>query len=345
MDNTTEHQFPKTNTSTTNNCILVVGGAGYIGSHICKVLSKNGYTPIVIDHNIKDKPWSASFGLAFNLDLPQEIQQLPDIIKRYNINSCINLAAYTAVGESVANPIKYYKNNIAMTLQLLDVLNACNVKNFIFSSSAAVYGIPKDGICKDDEELLQPINPYGKSKLMIESILKDYYKAYDFKSISLRYFNAAGADPDSEVGELREQETHIIPLAIHASYSGKGFNLFGDDYKTEDGTCVRDYVHVMDLADAHLKALKLIDNIKCNSYNLGSGIPTSNKQLLDAVQKFTGKMDITIKPRRPGDPDSLVADISRTKKDLDWNPSNSSIDNIVSTAVKWYNKINKRIVN
>ena len=181
---------------------------------------------------------------------------------------------------------------------------------------------------------------------MIETILQDYTKAYDFNSISLRYFNAAGADPDAEVGELREQETHIIPLAIKAAMSGKGFKLFGDDYNTKDGTCVRDYVHVMDLADAHLKALNLVGTqIKCASYNLGSGIATSNKQMLDSVQKYAGSMDVAIHPRRPGDPDMLVADISRTQQDLDWQPTNSSIDNIVATAVKWHNTINKKAVN
>ena len=346
MEDTIEHQSANPNTSINNKCVLVIGGAGYIGSHICKVLSKNGHTPIVIDHNIEEKPWATSFGLAFNLNLPQEMHRLDEIVKRYNVDSCMHLAAYTAVGESVKNPTKYYKNNVVMTLQLLDYLNSVGIKKFIFSSSAAVYGIPTDGICRDSDESLKPINPYGASKLMIEQVLRDYNTAYDFNSISLRYFNAAGADPDAEVGELRTEETHIIPLAINAAMSGKGFKLNGDDYNTKDGTCVRDYIHVMDIADAHLKSLNLVGNeIKCASYNLGSGIPTSNKEMLDSVQKFAGNMEITINPRRAGDPDMLVADISRTKKDLNWNPDNSSIDNIVSTAVKWNNTINKKKIN
>jgi len=346
MEDTIEHQSANPNTSINNKCVLVIGGAGYIGSHICKVLSKNGHTPIVIDHNIEEKPWATSFGLAFNLNLPQEMNRLDEIVKRYNVDSCMHLAAYTAVGESVKNPTKYYKNNVVMTLQLLDYLHSAGIKKFIFSSSAAVYGIPKDGICKDSDEFLKPINPYGASKLMIEQVLRDYNTAYDFNSISLRYFNAAGADPEAEVGELRTEETHIIPLAIKAAMSGKGFKLNGDDYNTKDGTCVRDYIHVMDIADAHLKALNLVGNeIKCASYNLGSGIPTSNKQMLDSVQKYAGNMEITINPRREGDPDMLVADISRTKADLNWNPDNSSIDNIVSTAVKWNNTINKKKIN
>jgi len=346
MEDTIEHQSANPNTSINNKCVLVIGGAGYIGSHICKVLSKNGHTPIVVDHNIEEKPWATSFGLAFNLNLPQEMHRLDEIVKRYNVDSCMHLAAYTAVGESVKNPTKYYKNNVVMTLQLLDYLNSAGVKKFIFSSSAAVYGIPKDGVCRDSDESLKPINPYGASKLMIEQVLRDYNTAYDFNSISLRYFNAAGADPEAEVGELRTEETHIIPLAINAAMSGKGFKLNGDDYNTKDGTCVRDYIHVMDIADAHLKALNLVGNeIKCASYNLGSGIPTSNKQMLDSVQKYAGNMEITINPRREGDPDMLVADISRTKADLNWNPDNSSIDNIVATAVKWNNTINKKKIN
>ena len=159
MEDITGHQFPKQNTSINNKCVLVVGGAGYIGSHICKVLAKNGHTPIVIDHNIEDKPWSTKFGLAFNLNLPQEMSRLDEIVKRYNVDTCMHLAAYTAVGESVANPSKYYKNNIVMTLQLIDFLNAAGIKKFIFISSAAVYGIPEDGICRDDDVTLVPITP------------------------------------------------------------------------------------------------------------------------------------------------------------------------------------------
>ncbi len=345
MASTIGHQYQNLNTKSMAKTILVIGGAGYIGSHICKVLAKNGYSPVIIDHNLKNKPWADTFGPAFNLNLPIDLPQLGDLIKRYAIDTVINLAAYTAVGESVANPSKYYKNNLVMTLQLLDKLIELDIKKFVFSSSAAVYGIPedKDGICFDAEGNEKPINPYGQTKLMVEKILRDYHKAHGLNSISLRYFNAAGADPDAEVGELRDLETHIIPLAINASLRGNEFNMFGDDYKTPDGTCVRDYIHVMDLADAHIQAINLVGNgIDCNSFNLGSGIPTSNKQLLDSVKKFTGDFKINIKPRRPGDPDSLVADISNTMKYLNWQPQLSSIDKIVSTAVNWHKKANKK---
>jgi len=345
MEDTTEHQYRNLSTKTMAKTILVIGGAGYIGSHICKVLVKNGFSPVIVDHNLANKPWANTFGPAFNLNLPVDLPQMADIVKRYNIDTVINLAAYTAVGESVANPSKYYKNNLVMTLQLLDKLIELDVKKFVFSSSAAVYGIPNnnEGICYDDKNVERPINPYGQTKLMVEKILQDYHKAHGLKSISLRYFNAAGADPEAEVGELRELETHIIPLAINASMQGKEFNIFGDDYNTPDGTCVRDYIHVMDLADAHIKAINLVGNgIDCASYNLGSGIPTSNKQLLDAVKKYTGDFKITVKPRRPGDPDSLVADISNTTKNLNWKPALSTIDKIVSTAVNWHKKAHKK---
>ena len=341
MENTTEHQYPKANTSSMAKTILVIGGAGYIGSHICKLLVKNGYAPVVIDHNLESKPWANSFGPAFNLNLPIELSELEAIIKRFEIDTVIHLAAYTAVGESVSNPSKYYKNNLVMTLQLLDKLIKLDVKKFIFSSSAAVYGIPNDpnGICRIEDHV-KPINPYGQSKFMVENILQDYYKAHGLMSISLRYFNASGADPEAEIGELRDRETHIIPLAINASLQNKEFFMFGDDYNTPDGSCVRDYVHVMDLAQAHINAVQHIgkDKIECDRFNLGSGVPTSNKQLLESVAKHVGKFTITTKPRRLGDPDSLVADISKTTEKLFWKPEMSSIDKIVSSAVNWHSK-------
>ena len=188
-----------------------------------------------------------------------------------------------------------------------------------------------------------PISAYGGSKLMIEMLCKDYMTAYGLSSVGLRYFNAAGADPESEIGELRENETHIVPLAINAARQGKTFKIFGDKYPTEDGTCVRDYVHVMDLADAHIKALNYAsEQLTAEVFNLGSGAPASNKQLLEAVQKHTGKMNIEIWGNRPGDPAYLVADIDKAQNILDWKPTQSSIDNVVATAVKWYNKIHRK---
>ena len=197
-----------------------------------------------------------------------------------------------------------------------------------------------------ETDVCNPINPYGTSKLIVEQILKDYHKAYGISSVGLRYFNAAGADPEGEIGELRDNETHIIPLAIAAIRQSKPFKLFGTKYPTEDGTCIRDYVHVMDLADAHVKALNYASNKSvAEVFNLGSGTPISNKQLINEIQKHLGKMDIKFEPNRAGDPAYLVADISKVKQVLDWVPTKSSIDIVVATALKWYNKVHKKEIH
>ena len=337
---------PKANIKGMNKAVLVVGGAGYIGSHTAKELTKHGFTPVVVDRDIKTKPWATQYGPAFECNLPRDTDFLKEIIHRYNIDSCIHFAAHTQVGESVKDPSKYYKNNVIMTVQLLDKLREAGVNKFVFSSSAAVYGVPANGIAEDDATDLQPINPYGRSKLIVENILKDYYVAYGLSSVSLRYFNAAGADGDSEIGELRDDETHIIPLAIEAAYQNKEFKLFGTDFNTPDGTCVRDYVHVTDLAVGHVLSLQRASgNVICERYNLGSGISISNRQLLDTIKKYVGNIKILEMDRRAGDPPVLVANITRAKNELGWEPRHSAIDNIVQTAVKWYSKINKKDLN
>ena len=340
MVDITEHQFPKPSINPIGNSVLVTGGAGYIGSHTCKVLKKNGFTPITIDKHI-GRPGQETFGPQFQVDLPKDQSSLNEIIKRYDIQSCIHFAGSASVGESVKNPSKYYKNNVVATLALLDQLVQNNIKTFIFSSSASIYGDPGNRKCREDRGP-NPINPYGVTKLIVERMLMDYKTAYGISSVSLRYFNAAGADPEEEIGESRSKETHLIPLAINASRQLKTFYINGDKFLTEDGTCVRDYVHVMDLADAHVKALNYANkNSVCEQINLGSSTPVSNKQLLDIIQKHTGKMNIVVREGRPGDPAYLVADIFKAKKILNWSPTQSSIDNIVATAVKWYNKIHK----
>lgn len=335
----------KTNINPIQKTVLVVGGAGYIGSHTCKQLKKNGFTPIVVDKDISSKPWATQFGPAFEIDLPKGIDLLDEVIKRFEIDSCIHFAAYTKVGESVENPSKYYLNNMVMTMRLLDKLLSHNVKKFVFSSSAAAYGIPKNGVANIDDIPL-PINPYGKTKLFVEEILKDYYVAYGLSSVSLRYFNAAGADAESDIGELRNDESHIIPLAIEAAKQNKGFNLFGTDFETEDGTCVRDYVHVTDLADGHVKSLLRVHNSTvCDRFNLGSGVGTSNRMLLKTIERFAGPLTVTEMPRRAGDPPVLIADIDKTINELEWMPKHSTVDNVVKTAVKWYNKIHEKEIN
>ena len=345
MENTTGTTQQNLNINTMNKSVLVVGGAGYIGSHTAKQLLKNGFTPVVVDRDINSKPWATQYGPAFEMNLPRDIDLLDEIVKRYNINSCIHFAAYTKVGESVQDPSKYYLNNVVMTLRLLDKLRELDVKHFVFSSSAATYGVPKNGIA-NVEDIPQPINPYGKTKFMVEEILKDYKKAYNMSSVSLRYFNAAGADAESEIGELREDESHIIPLAIEAAKNNKEFNLFGTDFDTPDGTCVRDYVHVTDLAEGHVLALmRTTKEVLCERYNLGSGVGTSNLELLNTIQKHAGAMDILKVGKRAGDPPTLIADIEKTKTELNWTPKYSTIDNIVKTAVKWYNKMHQKEMN
>jgi UDP-arabinose 4-epimerase len=318
------------------NNILVTGGAGYIGSHTCKALSRAGYVPIVYDNLVCGHEWAVKWGPLEKGDILDALR-LSDVISTYKPSAVIHFAALAYVGESVVDPAKYYRNNVIGTLSLLDAMRENGVGNIVFSSTCATYGVP-DTVPISEDAPQRPINPYGASKLMIERILADYRSAYRLNSVSLRYFNAVGADPDGELGEDHDPETHLVPLVLDAAAGRRPhITVFGDDYDTPDGTCVRDYVHVSDLADAHVLAMKCLDGRGLmGAYNLGTGQGTSVAQVIDAVRAVTGCYIHVIKgARRPGDPAALLADAAQSKRDLGWMPHYSEISDSIATAWNW----------
>ena len=314
--------------------ILIVGGAGYIGSHAVKQLAKSGYNCIVVDNLIyghEEAVLSPFFEIADLLDK----DSLDHVFKKYQIDAVIHFAAFAYVGESVHQPSKYYENNVIGTLNLLDIMQKNNVKKIVFSSTCATYGEPKY-IPIDELHPQEPINPYGRSKLMVEKILEDYHHAYDFKYISLRYFNAAGCSKDKEIGESHNPETHLIPLVLQAIKDPKKpIKVFGTDYDTPDGTCIRDYIHVEDLAVAHQLALEQLDNYS-GCINLGTGIGTSVKQIINAAEAVTSKKcPVDYVEKRDGDPAKLYASNQKALEVLGWSPKYTKIEDIVLTAWIW----------
>ena len=316
--------------------ILVVGGAGYIGSHQVKCLLENDYRVVIYDNlstGFKKLILSDNF---IKGDL-KDTKNLEETIDKFKPDAVMHFAAFTSVGESVKKPSKYYRNNLVNVINLLDVMVKNGVNNFIFSSSAAVYGVPEN-IPITEEETKNPINPYGRTKLMVERVLKDYEKAYGLKYTALRYFNAAGADKDGQIGEMHDPETHLIPIVLKTALGKRDIiYIFGNDYDTRDGTCVRDYIHVNDLADAHLKALeRLFAGGGSISLNLGSGEGYSVKEIIDYSKKITGiDFKVDVADRRAGDPPILVADSSRAEKILGWKRE-YTLEDIISTAWKWH---------
>ncbi len=314
--------------------ILVTGGAGYIGSHTVKNLMANGYVCVVLDNLIyghREAVLTPHFELA---DI-NDSKALGRIFTSYQIDAVLHFAAFGYVGESVTDPQKYYKNNVTGTLCLLESMLAHNVKNIVFSSTCATYGQP-EYTPMDERHPQHPINPYGQSKLMIETIFADYEKAYGLNHISLRYFNAAGASADGEIGESHNPETHLIPLVFQA-IQGKRDSLaiFGTDYDTPDGTCLRDYIHVEDLAEAHRLALEKITSYS-GYLNLGTGVPTSVKEIIAAAEQVTGKScPVKEADRRPGDPARLFAAKEKAKNVLGWEPRYTDITSILKTAWNW----------
>lgn len=321
----------------TSKTVLVTGGAGYVGAHACKALHARGYLPVVYDNLVYGHEAAVRWGPLERGDLADR-DRLDALIQQYRPAAVMHFAAFTYVGESVADPGKYYRNNVAASLTLLEAMRDHSIGRLVFSSTAAVYGIPEDVPITEDAPK-QPINPYGRSKWMIEQLLGDFHRAHGLNSVALRYFNAAGADAGNEIGESHDPESHLIPLALDAVAGvGPPLTLFGDDYPTPDGTCIRDYIHVADLADAHVLALALMDRTDgCRAFNLGTGEGSSVKQVLATIERITGReVPHSIGPRRPGDPAQLVADPCAAQAELGWEARCSDIETIVASAWAWH---------
>lgn len=320
--------------------ILVTGGAGYIGSHAAKAASLQGHDVLVLDNLSYGHREFAKWGSFEEADLA-DLPRLHQIFAQYPIKAVMHFAGFAYVGESVTKPAKYYANNLANTLNLLEAMRKAYVDKFIFSSTCATYGIPDQTPITEDHPQ-RPINPYGKSKLMVEQILQDYSSAYNLRYVALRYFNAAGADPDGELGEWHNPETHLIPLALDAAVGkGEPLSIFGTDYPTDDGTCIRDYIHVTDLADAHLKALDyLCSQGSSLALNLGNGHGFSVKQVVETVEQITGKkVPVKLAGRRAGDPPILIGSAEKAKSVLGWLPQHSGLNEIITTAWQWQQKL------
>ncbi len=318
--------------------ILVMGGAGYIGSHTVKHLVENGYNVIVADNlsmGHREAVKTDKFELADLMDK----ESLRVVFKKYPIDTVINFAGFIAVGESVENPAKYYQNNVVGTLNLLDIMLENNVKKIVFSSTAAVFGNPLY-VPIDEKHITNPINPYGQTKLMIEKIFADYQRAYGLKYIAFRYFNASGCAVDGSIGESHNPETHLIPLVLKAIKGERAnIKIFGDDYETPDGTCIRDYIHVEDLAEAHRLAVENIDKFT-GVLNLGTSNGTSVKEIIDIAENITGKKcPVIIEGRRAGDPAILSATSGKAKEILGWKPK-LTMEDIIKTAWNW--ELNKK---
>ncbi len=316
--------------------ILVTGGAGYIGSTTAHNLLRAGYTPIILDNLSKGHRSFVEGMELFEADIT-DADSIADIFKQNEFDGVIHFAALSEVGESMRDPLSFYRTNVFGTTNLLRAMQNHGVKRFVFSSTAAVYGTPEN-VPIPESAPLAPINPYGATKVAVERMLADCAEAWDLKWIALRYFNAAGADPELPCGEWHDPETHLIPNILKAA-SGKRdhLDLFGTDHPTPDGTAIRDYIHVSDLADAHIAALKAMETSSGQSYNLGIGRGFSVREVIQAARDVTKEpIDVQEKPRRPGDPPVLVADSTRAQAELNWRPHYDTIDEIVRSAWEWY---------
>lgn len=321
--------------------IIVAGGAGYIGSHVCKILKQKSYNPIVVDDLSLGSKNSVKFGDFIQCNISDE-KKLREVFEKYKPVAVMNFAGYKTSSESVFRPLEYYNNNFAATNILLKTMIEFGIKNFIFSSSAAIFGIPKnEDILINESAKKSPTTPYGKSKLMVEEVLQDYDFAYGLKSTSLRYFNVCGSDPQGEIGEIIETSKNIFPSIFSAIKNKTPFTICGNDYPTKDGTCIRDYIHVQDLANAHVLALeKQIETQKSAQINLGNGEGFSVKEIAELTKKITKTdFEIIFGPRRVGDSVKLVADANLAKNYLNWNIKYLKIEDAILHSWKYQTKI------
>lgn len=316
--------------------VLVTGGAGYVGSHVVKELRAAGIPCVVLDNLVRGNR-------KLVLDAELIVGDVADsalvrqILSDYHVGAVMHFAAYAYVGESVEQPAKYYQNNVAATINLLNAMIHSDVKRIVFSSTCATYGLP-EAIPMTEDHPQRPVNPYGATKLMVEGILRDLDKAYELKAVVLRYFNAAGADPSGKIGELHDPETHLIPLALQAAAGlREGVTIYGTDYPTPDGTCIRDYIHVTDLAQAHILGLRYLESGKpSDAFNLGNGNGFSVRMVIDVAAKITGRrIEWREAPRRPGDPSTLVGSAMKARRVLGWTPRVDTLEAIIETAWKW----------
>jgi UDP-arabinose 4-epimerase len=330
--------------SDSNPAILVAGGAGYIGSHTAKFLSRSGYTPVVLDNLCTGNRYALRYG-PFHQGSISDTTLIRELIDRYKPQGAILFAGHIDVGESARQPKKYFHNNVCAAIKFLDAMLEAGLKRVVFSSSCAVYGVQAK-MPLDEDTPKDPVSAYADTKMFIEMVMKRYASAYGLQFAALRYFNASGADPEGEIGEHHDPESHLIPLAIHAAMGGNPLKIFGDDYPTPDGTAVRDYVHVNDLADAHLKALQhLIANSGSITLNLGTGSGYSVHEVIRTVEQVSGKkVPANMGPRREGDAPVLVCDPRRVRETLGWVPQHSSLENIVKTAWRWHNEFEKAVL-
>jgi UDP-glucose-4-epimerase GalE len=318
--------------------ILVTGGAGYIGSHTCKALAHAGYTPIVVDNLQSGKKEFVKWGPLFIGDI-EDKGFLKSVFSKHKFEAVIHFASLINVGESVQNPMLYYSRNIIPSIRLLETMIEFNVRKMIFSSTCAVYGSPKE-VPITESAPQNPLNPYGKTKWTVEGLLSDLATSGEMGTVSLRYFNACGADVDGEIGEAHDPETHLIPLAIRAAFDPNyTLNVNGNTYSTPDGTCVRDYIHVHDLAEAHVLSLKFLTNTsQFEAFNLGSAKGYSIYEIINAIENVSGrKVKHVLQGPRPGDPPILIANSSKIQSQLNWKPK-SNLETIVKTAIDWHKR-------